>query len=301
MSSGGQVQLQSLQMANIMRVRCYICEAGNHGESERCRVCSAPIAIAHQAYALKIQPKVLVPLSTSRAGKTTYLGLLTDILSRQHQGLHWLARGAYSVSLQQETMGNLARCEYPQPTPDNPEAWHWVHCQVLRENERKPLDLVLPDISGAAIERDMKHAHADSALQSVALKGSAALVLVDAVRAAAGGNQEDFATLKLLTFLAGVSTDPKKPWGKKPVAIVFTKADACDVCRLDPNGFAQQHLPGVWQLCQERFPNVRFFATSVSAGSAFRIDRFGHRVTVPLRIEPKGVVEPFAWLLAGMV
>jgi hypothetical protein len=82
--------------------------------------------------------------------------------------------------------------------------------------------------------------------------------------------------------------------------VIFTKADACDVCRLDPVAFAQQHLPGVWQLCQERFQNVQFFATSVSAGSAFRIDRYGHRQNVPLRIEPKGVVEPFAWLLSGL-
>lgn len=299
--SAGQLQLKTAQMAATMyTVRCYICDAGNHSEAERCRQCSAPMAIAHQAYALKIAPKVLVPLSTSQAGKTTYLGLLTDILSRQHQGLHWLARGAYSVSLQQETMGHLARCEFPPPTSDNPDAWHWVHCQVVREGDRRPLDLVLPDINGAAIEREVKHSLPESPLRGSAIKGSAAMVLVDAVRAAAGGNAEDFAALKLLTYLSGLSADPKKPWQKRPVAVIFTKADACDVCRLDPVMFAQQHLPGVWQLCQERFKNVRFFATSVSAGSAFRIDRYGHRQNVPLRIEPKGVVEPFAWLLSGL-
>ncbi len=301
MSAAGEVQLQSLHMAAYLHsLRCYVCDAGNHCETERCRQCAAPMAIAHQAAALKISPKILVPLSTSQAGKTTYLGLLTDILSRQHQGLHWLARGACSVSLQQETMSYLARCEFPPPTPDNPEAWHWVHCQVLREGQRKPLDLVLPDINGSAVEREVNHSQNDCALRGVALKGAAALVLVDANRAAAGGNQEDFATIKLLAYLSEQSADPKKPWSKKPVAIVFTKADSCDVCREDPLAFAQQHLPGVWQMCQERFGNVRFFATSVSAGSAHRLDRYGRRISVPLRIEPKGVVEPFAWLMSGM-
>ena len=53
-----------------------------------------------------------------------------DMLSRQEQGTHILARGGFSINLQQETIAALARCEFPERTSIEPERWHWVHGQV---------------------------------------------------------------------------------------------------------------------------------------------------------------------------
>ena len=54
---------------------------------------------------------MIATLGSADAGKTVYLGMLTDMLSRENAPLQLLARGAFSVSLQQATMAALSRCE----------------------------------------------------------------------------------------------------------------------------------------------------------------------------------------------
>ena len=299
MRANGTVELQTLKMGDyVSNIPCYVCRGPNHCDAERCRHCFAPMAIAHQAASQKIQPHLLGVWSSPTAGKTTYLGMLADILSRQHQGWQWLARGAFSVSLQQETLHALAECEFPSPTDTNAEAWNWVHCQIMRAVGRKSWELVLPDVAGIILQNELEHPQSCAAIRAMAKYGGGGMLLIDAERAAAGGNREDFFTLKLLTYLhEAVSQQPKQSWQNRPLAIVFTKADICEASRCDPTSFAREQLPGVWQMCRERFPCVKFFATSITAGSAARIDRFGRRISLPLRIEPRGVVEPFYWLL----
>lgn len=299
MRTNGTVELQTMKMgAYIASIPCYVCRGPNHCDQERCRHCFAPMAIAHQANSQKIQPQLLGVWSAPTAGKTTYLGMLTDILSRQYQGLQWLARGAFSVSLQQETLQALAECEFPAPTPADPEAWHWIHCQLSRPQQRTLCEFVLPDVAGTMLQHELDHPQSCTAIRATAEQATAGLILIDANRAALGGNREDFFTLKLLTFLYEmVTASPDQTWKQRPLAILFTKADRCEACRHDPTSFARELLPGVWQMCAERFPRSRFFATSISAGNAARIDRYGRRINIPLRIEPRGVVEPFRWLL----
>ena len=76
----------------------------------------------------------------------------------------------------------------------------------------------------------------------------------------------------------------------------FTKADECNNCFEDPQLFARQHAPGLYQQCRERLTKHRFFGVGVAGASAYRNEYFG-RVHVPLRIEPRGIVEPFRWLV----
>ncbi len=81
------------------------------------------------------------------------------------------------------------------------------------------------------------------------------------------------------------------------MALVFTKADQCEECGDDPDGYAKTHAAGLWQHCQERFAVHQFFAAGVAGACAWRESRTAGRVRVPLRIEPHGIVEPFEWLL----
>ena len=103
--------------------------------------------------------------------------------------------------------------------------------------------------------------------------------------------------MKLLSYLIELNDDPKRGWRKQPVAIIFSKADECDECLDDPAAFARSHATGLWQQCKERFELHKFFATGVAGACAQHRDRFGGRVNVPLRIEPRGIIEPFEWVL----
>ncbi len=98
--------------------------------------------------------------------------------------------------------------------------------------------------------------------------------------------------------MSELDSNPKKGWANRPVALVLTKADECEACFDDPAAFAKRHAPGLWRHCQERFFKHRFFA----AGVAVRVRTAQHRRAtsrqrVPLRVEPRGIVEPFAWLV----
>ncbi len=104
--------------------------------------------------------------------------------------------------------------------------------------------------------------------------------------------------MQLITYLDGLR--PTRRGGKVdvPVALVFTKADLCDDGPVgDADAFARANASGLWRLCQARLSRHRFFTSAVAGSVATLVDRDGTEQLVPLRIEPRGVVEPLAWLL----
>jgi hypothetical protein len=115
-----------------------------------------------------------------------------------------------------------------------------------------------------------------------------------------GGRNQEFFNMKLISYLGELDKNPKHGWCKKPVALIFTKADQCEDCIRDPARYAQEHAAGLWQQVQERFRNHKFFATGVAGACAFRQSLTEGRVHLPLRIEPHGVVEPFEWILSNI-
>ena len=52
---------------------------------------------------------MIAVFGASGVGKTVYLGMLMDMLSRQTERLQLLARGAFSITLQQTTVAALSR------------------------------------------------------------------------------------------------------------------------------------------------------------------------------------------------
>ena len=111
-------------------IPCYICAADNTTDAEFCNHCSAPMALAHQANVQKVQPRMVAVVGPSGVGKTVYMGMLLDMLSQQSEKMQLLARGAFSINLQQTAMAALSRCEFPRKTPNEPDRWNWVHCQI---------------------------------------------------------------------------------------------------------------------------------------------------------------------------
>lgn len=285
---------------NAAQIPCYVCGEGNTYEAEMCHWCQAPMALAHQAQTQKVRPRMVAAIGASGVGKTVYLGMLLDMLSRQPQRLQLLARGAFSISLQQMAIAALARREFPNKTPNEPDQWNWMHCQVSLADRRHVAELIMPDMSGEAILEEVDHPNTYRVIRSFLEKCAGILILIDAVKLMEGSRDQDYFSMKLLSYLSELDDDPRRGWKHRPVALVLTKADQCEACFDDPLAFARQHAAGLWQHCAERFRNHQFFASGVAGTCVNRFVRGYGRITSPLRVEPRGVIEPFEWLVRQM-
>lgn len=290
------IPLQSLDLAQYsMQVSCYVCDGGNRFDAEFCRHCRAPLALAYQARKQKAPPQMLAVLGGPGVGKTCYVGMLTDMLSRQTGGLQMLAHGAFSVSLQQQTISALARRRFPPPTPPAPEGWRWVHCDVRAPNRKRSLELVVPDVAGSAILDEIEAPQRSPVIRRMLGKSAAAMILLEVSDDENAEQQPEFVALKIASELLNMPAAKRKGWASRPVAIVFTKADVCDWAIEKPEEYARHHASGLWRLCHDQFQCYRFFATSIA--TAFTgIDGFKDSITIPMRVEPRGVIEPFAWI-----
>lgn len=298
MARNSDVPLDSYRLATYAaQVGCYICGEGNTYDSEHCRYCCAPMALAHQANVQKIRPLMIAAIGASGVGKTVYLGMLMDMLSRRTGRLQVLARGAFSVTLQQATLSALARCEFPAKTANEPDTWNWVHGQIRSPDFRRPIELMMPDMSGDALLEEINHPFSYRVIRAMLAKCMGILILVDAPKMSRGSGEQDYFTMKLLSYLCELDGDAKDGWRTKPVAVVFSKADMCPECMENPMQFAREKAGGLTKHCRERFLKHKFFAASVVGATASR-EEFGvGMVQIPLRVEPRGVVEPFEWLV----
>ena len=298
MSKGIAVELESYRLAQYaIQVPCYICGEGNLFDAELCRFCFAPMALAHQAATQKTAPYMLATLGASGVGKTVYLGMLLDMLARQPERLQIMARGRlfdHAAAVDGLGHGPL---------------------RVSQQDAQRARPLELDALPGAAAEakaagrvdhaRPGRRGAVRGARSSAHLpRGSAAarqaagvLVLVDAFRLQDGAPDQDYFTLKLLSYFSELDDNPKTGWRNRPLAIIFSKADEADECFDDPELFAQRHAPRLWEHCRRLFRGYRFFAAGLAGVCAERNVR-GEIKRVPLRVEPRGIIEPFEWLLS---
>jgi hypothetical protein len=296
----GTVALDSIRLARYaQQVPCFICEEGNSFDAELCRHCFAPMALGLHAEVLKTPPRMIATIGASGVGKTVYLGMLINMLARQPERLPLLPRGAFSVSLPHLTISALPRGEFPNKTPNEPDRWNWAHCQVRSPHHKQPLDLIMPDMSGDALMEEVDHPHSYKVIRSFLAKAAGVMILIDALQLHSGTLDQDFISMKLLGYLAELAQDATNRHARRPLSVVFTKADECEECLLDPTAYAQAHAPGLWRQCHERFHNFRFYSAGVAGGCVYRLGREG-RVRVPLRVEPRGIVEPFEWLVSQL-
>ncbi len=298
MTKGMIVPLESSRLVQYaVPIPCYVCHTDNTYDAEFCTHCCAPMALAHQANSQKLSPRMVAAIGPSASGKTVYLGMLMDMLSRQPEQIQVLARGAFSITLQQTTVSALARGVFPDKTPSEPDHWNWVHCQVRVTKRRPPLELIMPDMAGEAVFQEVDHPYTYRVVRSFLESCTGALIFIDASRLSAGRLQENFFTMKLLTYLSELKGEGRGDWQQRPVALVLTKADQCETCFDDPEAYAKAHASGLWQQCRERFRRHKFFAAGVAGACAWRDAGDGNRIQVPLRIEPRGILEPFRWLI----
>ncbi|MGB2984807.1 MAG: hypothetical protein WBE26_02900 [Phycisphaerae bacterium] len=287
--------------ANVTTIPCLICETQNPMDAVVCGTCAAPMALIHEAVAQERDPCIVTVVGDSNVGKTVYLGMLLDMLSKRANDFDAVPKGAYSVNLQHTVISYLGARQFPPKTAMEVDEWHWAYYQVSRhQRDARIYDLVMPDMAGEALAAEVATPSTFTVIRSLLAKSAAAILLVDAALAGAGSPQPDFFALKLMSYLDGVLATKREQRMSTPVAVVLSKADYCPESFDDPRGFAKTNLNRLWNICENRFKDFEFFATSVVGGLGYGTDESENVVPYPLHIAPRGVLEPFEWTLSKL-
>lgn len=281
-------------------LQCVICDRHNSEYENYCGRCMAPAELTKSVKRRGAPPRFLAVLGESAAGKTVYLGMLLDILSKGYRNLRGFPNGSFSVTVQQQTMTALQDRLFPEKTASEADQWRWVHCEVNTEEKRNEfLDVITPDFAGEAIALEVEEPGTYPTIRSVVKKAASLIVLIDSQRARDAGRDEDYFGLKLATYIANNQSGSGKRQKKLslPLAILFSKADVCPDVRENPDEFARAHLPGLANYCDRHFDHFKFFATGIAGGTATVSSAHGFRLQIPLHVEPHGVVEPLEWIM----
>jgi hypothetical protein len=281
---------------------CPLC-AGEIDRGIPCGHCHAPAKVIESIEAREHPPRFLGVLGPSAVGKTVYLGMLLDLLARGAGGLRGAAQGPFSLALHRNVMLALERQRFPEKTPVEADRWSWVHCEVTHGTGRREtrFDIVTPDVAGEAVMAELERPHTHRAVRALIARCEALVVLADLTEVLAGSQSQELFALQLVSYLDSLQTNKAKVKARRkiktPVAIVFTKADLCEESIADPSAFARANTPALWRLCQDRLERYRFSCAGVAGSCGRLVDEDGCATIVPLRIEPRGILEPFRWLM----
>ena len=280
---------------------CLICETQNPGNAIVCEMCAAPMALIQEAIVQDRDPCIVTVIGDSNVGKTVYLGMLLDMLSKRADDFEAIPKGAYSVNLQHNVISYLGARHFPPKTAMEVDQWHWAYYQVSRRRKSSRIfDLVMPDMAGEAIAAEIATPSTFAVIRSLLEKSAGAMLMVDAALAGAGSPQPDFFALKLMSYLDGVLASRHEQKLSTPVAIVLSKADYCPECFDDPRAFARTNLNRLWNMCDSRFVHYEFFATSCVGALGYGTDPSDNVIPYPLHVAPRGILEPFEWVLSKL-
>ncbi|AGA27685.1 TRAFAC clade GTPase domain-containing protein [Singulisphaera acidiphila] len=283
-------------MYNIL---CPLC-AGHLYEGEVCRSCYAPAELIESIAARGKPPRFVGVLGPSGVGKTVYLGMLLDLLSRGVGGLHGMARSPFSLSLHRSLILALEKQRFPDKTPNEPDRWQWVHCEVSGTKRGQEFDVVTPDVAGEAVMAELDNPRSNKTVRALIGRCSALVVLADIVQVVADGQGQELFAMQLISYLDTLRQTAKKRKVEIPVALVFTKVDLFEEPIKDPEDFARANAPALWKLCETRLQHYKFFCSGVAGSVGKLVDRSGQETLVPLRVEPRGIIEPFAWMMTQL-
>lgn len=280
---------------------CLICESQNPADALVCGSCYAPMALIQEAVNQERDPCIITVIGDSNVGKTVYLGMLLDMLSKRADDFDAVPKGAYSVNLQHSVISHLGARQFPPKTAVEADQWNWAYYQVSRRSKKANIyDLVMPDMAGEAIAAEIATPRTFAVIRSLLEKSAGAILLVDAALAGAGSPQPDFFALKLMSYLDGVLVNKREDVKNTPIAVVLSKADYCPECFDNPRAFAHTNLNRLWNMCENRFAHYEFFATSVVGGLGFGTDEYENVIPYPLHVAPRGILEPFEWVLSKL-
>ena len=159
---------------------------------------------------------MLAALGPSGVGKTVYLGMLLDMLSRQSSGVQLSAHGSFPVTLQQMTMAASDTANFRRRHPARPIAGIGCTASCTAPKHRKPADFVLPDIAGEALFGEVDRPRSYQLIHWLLGRCDGVFVLIDGTKLQSGSIDEDFFTMKLLSHLSELHSIQKVPGARGP-------------------------------------------------------------------------------------
>jgi len=292
--------VNATQTIDPTAIDCLICGTENTPDAAVCGYCYAPMVLGHEARAQEHPPRITTIIGDSNVGKTVYVGMLLDMLSKRADQFDAVPKGPYSVNLPETVISCLMARQFPPKTAMEVDQWNWAYYQITQRQGKKTThhDLVMPDMAGEALAAEVSSPQTFTIVRSLLKQSVGVLMLVDAAVASSGSPHPDFFALKLMTYLDGLLAPKARGKIRTPVAIVLCKADYCPDCFDDPQLFAKTNLSRLWNLCENRFANFEFFACSVVGSLGYATDAEENVISYPLHIAPRGILEPFEWLLS---
>ncbi len=283
----------------MINLNCPLCD-GHLFEGDSCGTCHAPASVIESIVYREREPRFIGVLGPSGVGKTVYLGMLLDMLARGVGGLHGTAKGPFSLALHRNTILALERQRFPEKTANEADRWDWVHCEVTAGKRARVIDIVTPDVAGEAVQAELETPKSNPTIRALINRCSGLVVLADMLQIVSEGQGQELFAMQLVSYLDSLFPSRRRAKIDIPVAIVFTKADLLEGSVRDPETFAQANAPALRRLCESRLKRYKFYSSGVAGSTGKLIDRDGFETLVPLRIEPRGIIEPFAWLFTQL-
>ena len=124
MNNATQQVIQTTQFLDgKVKVTCVCCERESFDNNGYCGQCQAPLDLSRTAEKRGVPVKFVSVLGASGAGKTVFIGMLLDILSKGCHGVQGLPNNSFSVAIQQQTIGSLENRRFPEKTASEAEGW----------------------------------------------------------------------------------------------------------------------------------------------------------------------------------
>ncbi len=287
-------------------IECPMC--GNTTlEGTACDRCFAPGELIDAVVQRPRPPRFVGVLGPSGVGKTVYLGILLDMLARGLGGLRGHASGATSLAMHQNVILSLERQRFPEKTPNEPDRWQWVHCEIhlqpdapgsRSKRKGRGFDLIVPDVAGEAVAAELNTPRTVPTIRTLIRRCDGLIVLIDVEQVITEGQGQELFAMQLISYLNSLQAEHRNRPRKiaTPVALVFTKADLCVEALYDPVGFATANVSELVGSCEARLEHWQFFASGVAGAVAALTTSDGRFTPVPLRVEPYGILEPFLWM-----
>lgn len=294
-----EVLMESQKFMGAERVRCICCDASSFSGTQFCCQCKMPMSLSESVGAREVAPMFLPIIGGRGVGKTVYLGMLLDLLLKGKQGVIGQPGSPGTIEAHKRAIASLKRRRFPPKTGTESEYWDWIQAD-LRFGEGKSeqaISWISPDPAGESVLMEIEHPGCFPALQASVAKSSGIVWLIDATSVQENSPAEELLAAKLAVYVHKNvrRSGPERKIVDIPIAIAFTKTDACPEAAQNPKQFAAKSLAGFYGYLQDHVPKHRFFS-SMAVGSVVQLaDEFGGGF-FPMHVQPKGIVEPFAWV-----
>ncbi len=285
---------------------CVVCDTQVLESGRRCPTCRTPISVSKSVMQQDARKKkqLFSVLGSSGAGKTVYLGMLLDMLSKGTQGMRGIPCGAFSLEVQDQTVAALEERRFPEKTPSEVDQWNWIHCEAFYQRKQKhKVDLITPDVAGEVLAKEIDYKGTSSTINNLTVNADAMLILLDSTRVRDHARSEDTFAVKLVSYIAQQQTrayDERRKQVRLPIGFVLTKTDVCPEAEQNTMAFVEANLPGVYEFCNRRFQSCEYFPASVVGTTLEHETEHGGCAQMPLHVQPRGIIEPLQWALSRL-